>query len=199
MDQLHREEQEPLLKSFLRGPAAGVTRRQGTGREIRPRRLAAFGAPLLVLGAIGCAPSSEQSPAPVAATGVDSATVAAEVIEVLQASVDAWNRNDLPGFLGSYTDDPTLAFVGATGVRRGKSEVEESYRSSYFSGEGEADDLAFDQLEVRPLGPGYALAHGRWTLFEPGFETQPVSGQGRFTLVLRLEGGQWRIMHDHSS
>ncbi|MEQ9570340.1 MAG: SgcJ/EcaC family oxidoreductase, partial [Longimicrobiales bacterium] len=106
---------------------------------------------------------------------------------------------DLEGFLDDYTDDPGLAFVGASGVRRGKDAVRASYRESYFDVEGEPDDLAFDQLEIRPLGSGFALAHGRWTLFEPGFETQTVSGQGRFSLVLRKEGERWRIIHDHSS
>lgn len=170
------------------------------GRTTLPRRLASFGVAALVGGVAACAPSGEQSPTPVAEVPeVDSTAVAAQVTAMMQASAEAWNRGDLDAFLDGYTDDPTLAFVGAAGVRRGKSEVEQSYRDSYFSGVGEADDLAFDEIEVRPLGPGFALVHGRWTLFEPGFDSQPVSGQGRFTLVLRREGERWRIIHDHSS
>ena len=61
-------------------------------------------------------------------------------------------------------------------------------------------DLAFDELSVRPIGPGVALVLGRYTLYEPGFENQPISAQGYFTLVLRKEAdGRWRIIHDHSS
>jgi uncharacterized protein (TIGR02246 family) len=130
----------------------------------------------------------------------DSAAVAAEVTAMLRAGVDAWNRGDLDAFLADYTDDPTLAFVGSSGVLRGKDAVRETYRTSYFEVEGEPDDLAFDELEVRPLGPGVALVHGRWTLYEPGFENQPISGRGRFTLIVRREeDGRWRIFHDHSS
>ena len=155
----------------------------------------------------GCAPAGEPNPAPVAGAGSvdsvavarDSVVVAAEVTALLQASAAAWNRGDLAGFLDSYSDDPTLAFVGASGVRQGKAEIEASYRRSYFSGEGEADDLAFDQIQVRPLGSDFALAHGRWTLYEPGFDQQPIQGQGRFTLILRHEVAGWRILHDHSS
>ncbi|MBT8335509.1 MAG: SgcJ/EcaC family oxidoreductase [Gemmatimonadetes bacterium] len=133
-------------------------------------------------------------------TAADSATITTEVTAMLRAQVQAWNRGDLEAFLAGYTDDPTLAFVGESGVVRGKAAVRESYRTGYFEVEGEPDDLEFDRLEVRPLGPRVALVHGRWTLYQPGFENQPVSGQGRFTLVVQKEDdGEWRIMHDHSS
>lgn len=197
MDQLHREEPDALLT-----PTGGVhseeqTRRQRTGPGIRPRRLLLFGVTLAILGS--CAPAHESTPPAEVVASADSAGVAAEITAMLQASADAWNRDDLAGFLDDYTDDPTLAFVGATEVRRGKAQVEAGYRESYFNGQGEAPDLAFDQLEVRPLGTGFGLAHGRWTLYEPGFDAQPVIGQGRFSLVLRKEGDEWKIMHDHSS
>jgi beta-aspartyl-peptidase (threonine type) len=126
--------------------------------------------------------------------------MASDVTAMLRAQVQAWNRGDLEAFLAGYSDDPTLAFVGESGVLRGKDAVRETYRTSYFEVEGEPDDLEFDQLDVRPLGPRAVVVHGRWTLFQPGFENQPVSGQGRFTLVVQKEDdGEWRIIHDHSS
>lgn len=180
-------------------PVGCGSRRRGTD-GVRPRRLVLF-ALVASIAAAACAPAPEgAATAPQAPdVAVDSAAVAAEITAMLQSSAEAWNRGDLEGFLDDYTDDPGLAFVGASGVRRGKDAVRTSYQESYFDVEGEPDDLAFDQLEVRPLGPGFALAHGRWTLFEPGFEIQTVSGQGRFSLVLRKEGERWRIIHDHSS
>ena len=133
-------------------------------------------------------------------SAADSASIAADVTAMLRAQVQAWNRGDLESFLAGYSDDPTLAFVGESGVLLGKDAVRETYRTSYFEVEGEPDDLEFDQLEVRPLGPRLALVHGRWTLYQPGFENQTVSGQGRFTLVVQKEDdGEWRIIHDHSS
>lgn len=117
---------------------------------------------------------------------------------MLRASVQAWNRDDLDAFLEDYSEDAGLTLVGADTVIRGKAALREHYRSEYF-GAGEPDDLAFDELRVRPLGRGHALAHGRWTRYTPGFETQPVTGRGRFSLVLREENGRWRILHDHSS
>ncbi len=181
-------------------PERGSSRRRDGTLAVSARRFVLSALSVAAVTA-ACAPGPEGTASSPQAMGpgVDSAAVAAEISAMLQASTEAWNRGDLEAFLDDYTDEPGLAFVGASGVRRGKDEVRESYRESYFEVEGEADDLAFDQLEIRPLGPGFALAHGRWTLFEPGFENQTVSGQGRFSLVLRKEGENWRIIHDHSS
>ena len=119
---------------------------------------------------------------------------------MLRAGAQAWNRGDLDAFMSDFSDDPVLAFVGESGVLRGKAAVREAYVPAFSGTGGEQDDLAFDELSVRPIGPGVALVLGRYTLYEPGFENQPISAQGYFTLVLRKEAdGRWRIIHDHSS
>jgi ketosteroid isomerase-like protein len=57
--------------------------------------------------------------------------------------------------------------------------------------------LTFSEIEVRPLGSGYALANGKFEL------KRAASGggdtAGRFTLVLRKTASGWKIIHDHSS
>jgi ketosteroid isomerase-like protein len=57
--------------------------------------------------------------------------------------------------------------------------------------------LTFSEIDVRPLGEGYALANGRFAL-----KRTPAGGgdaAGRFTLVLRKTKAGWKIIHDHSS
>ena len=179
----------------------------------RSRRLVVCAGCALALG--GCAAGTgggagqgPGSPSPVDPTEVgvsglpsaDSAAVVAEITSRLRASAEAWNRGDLEAFLEDYSDDPGLAFVGSSDVVRGKDAVRGRYRASYFGGKGEPDDLAFEQLQVRLRAAEVAVAHGRWTLFQPGFEVQTVTAQGRFTLVFRREAdGRWRIIHDHAS
>jgi ketosteroid isomerase-like protein len=57
--------------------------------------------------------------------------------------------------------------------------------------------LTFSEIDVKPLGDGYALANGKFSLKR----TQAGGGDasGRFTLVLRKTPSGWRIIHDHSS
>jgi uncharacterized protein (TIGR02246 family) len=129
---------------------------------------------------------------------VDSAVVAAEVTALLEGSARDWNRDDLDAFMATYADD-VLTFVGGEAVVRDRAQVRANYERSYFDGSSEPPDLRFSEIEVRPLGATHAVAFGRWTLYTPGFEEQPVTGSGWFSLVLERRGDTWRIVHDHSS
>ena len=57
--------------------------------------------------------------------------------------------------------------------------------------------LTFSEIEVRPLGEGYALAIGRFALQRTAAGGGDAAG--RFTLVLRRTTKGWKIIHDHSS
>ena len=54
--------------------------------------------------------------------------------------------------------------------------------------------LAFENLEIEPVGPDFATARGRFRLKMK--EDQPT---GLFTLWLRKFPDGWKIVHDHSS
>ena len=167
-------------------------------------RVSHFAAPLIVLLA-ACAPAQQASePGSVAPQGseevADGAAISAEIRELLTAATQAWNRGELDEYLRIYTDDPSLTYIGPDGeMRRGKGAVRDRLQEAYFPATGEADDLSLDELEVKPTGPGLAVVTGRYTTYEPGFDSQPVTGQGWFSLVLRLEVGGWRVTHQHSS
>lgn len=174
---------------------AGDSRRRrgtSTGAAVFVAALAAA-----TSGLVGCA--SPPSPGPASrASVVDTATVVADVTAFLRASAGDWNRDDLDAFMATYADE-VITFVGGEEVVRSKDEIRANYERSYFGTDGEPPDLRFSAIEVRPLGDTHALAFGRWTLYTPGFEEQPVQGSGWFSLVLERRADGWRIVHDHSS
>lgn len=114
---------------------------------------------------------------------------------MLHASAEAWNRGDLDAFIADYAEDAT--FVGSTGLIRGAAEIRRRYAEGYWSGGTPPDALRFDLLDVRVTGPGTATAVGRYILYDR--ESTETTGTGLFTLALARTGGEWKILHDHSS
>jgi uncharacterized protein (TIGR02246 family) len=114
---------------------------------------------------------------------------------VLDRQVKAWNRGDLEGFMTTYWNSPDLVFQSGADRTRGWQATLDRYRRKY-QGEGkEMGRLRFDDLDVQVLGPDAAFARGRWHLvMKDGSEPN-----GLFTLFLRRIGGDWKIVHDHTS
>ena len=114
---------------------------------------------------------------------------------VMDRQVADWNRGDLDGFCATYWNSPKLVFVSGGEKTEGWTPMRDRYRKRY-QGEGKAmGKLAFDDLEVEPLGPEHAFARGRWELT---FADGKTAG-GRFTVILRKLREGWRIVHDHTS
>lgn len=150
----------------------------------------AFLAALALLSATpGC------SPARPATSPVATAREVGDIVTMLEVSTQGWNRGDLDAFLVPYAEDAT--FVGSRGLLRGKPAIRAQYQSSYF-GEGRVrGTLRFDGIEVRMLGPGRALALGRYVVTERG--AGQADATGLFSLALERRADGWRIIHDHSS
>ena len=70
------------------------------------------------------------------------------------------------------------------------------YREKYGD-KARMGHLIFGELDIRPLGAGWALALGRWALARDAAAGGPVGGW--FTLTLRKTGDGWRIVVDHTS
>jgi beta-aspartyl-peptidase (threonine type) len=117
----------------------------------------------------------------------------AEIRQRLADSALAFNRGDLQGHLAVY--DETVTFMTKDGPRPGVAPIEKAFRETYFR-EGQAiQQLHFEGLAVRPLGPDAALATARWML--SGGDKAEQSGW--FTLAWRRTPAGWRVVHDHSS
>jgi len=114
---------------------------------------------------------------------------------VLDKQVEAWNRGDLEGFMAGYWNSPDLVFQSGATRTRGWQATLERYRQRYQADGKEMGRLRFDELDVQLLSADAAFIRGRWHLTmkdgsEPG---------GLFTLLARRIGGEWKIVHDHTS
>ena len=116
------------------------------------------------------------------------------ITSLLEAQRAAWNRGDLEGFMAAYVRAPELVFTSGGAIRRGFAETSARYRARYGEGTATMGQLAFELLEVQPLGADGAIVLGRWALTET-----PEAGSGVFSLALRREAEGWRIVHDHTS
>jgi uncharacterized protein (TIGR02246 family) len=119
-----------------------------------------------------------------------------EIRAMLKKSEAAWNRGDMAAFASDYEDAPTTTFVGREVTRGGVDAILARYQRGYPTSE-KRGMLTFSEIEVRPLGEGYALALGKFALKRTAEGGGDASG--RFTLVLHRTAKGWKIIHDHSS
>jgi len=127
------------------------------------------------------------------AASADWAADETEIRRQLATSTDAFNRGDLPGHLAIY--DPGVTFMTKDGPQPGIEPIEKAFRENYFRDGKAIQQLRFETLAIRPLGPDVALATARWAL--SGGDRPHQSGW--FTLVLQRGDAGWRAVHDHSS
>lgn len=128
----------------------------------------------------GCAaarPSTDSSP---------------RINELLNRQADAWNRGDLRAFMQPYWNSPELTFSSGGKTTRGWQATYDRYVRKYPTRD-EMGALTFSDLEVREVAPRAALVLGRWHLER----RDPIGGN--FSLVLRRDGEDWVIIHDHTS
>jgi uncharacterized protein (TIGR02246 family) len=156
-------------------------------RTRSPRRLfslLALGS--LVLGACTVT-ASAGNPRP-ASWAADEAQIRAAT----NASAEAWNRGDLKGHLSIYVDSVT--FMTRNGPRPGVAAIEQDFTTTFFNQGMPKQQLRFEQLTVRRLGPEAALETGRFILSGGGLPDQ----SGWFTLVWVRTADGWKAVHDHS-
>jgi uncharacterized protein (TIGR02246 family) len=109
---------------------------------------------------------------------------------VMESQQDAWNRGDIEGFMAGYDRAETTTFVSGDEMTRGWQTVLDRYKQHYKS-KDEMGSLTFSDLDVKPIGKDLAIVDGRWKLTRAG-----DTPHGRFTLLFRHTGSEWRIVHD---
>lgn len=129
---------------------------------------------------------------PAAASDLDDVSA---IRAELERQAAAWNRGDLDGYLAGYERAPTTTMIGRD-VYRGWDAIAARYKRDYGD-RARMGTLTFSQLDLRPLGAGFALALGHWALARQGAAGGPVGGW--FTLTLKRTRDGWRIEVDHTS
>lgn len=126
-------------------------------------------------------------------TGLRYPSDAAAIKAVFDTTTAGWNRGELAAYLSAYTNSATA--MGSNGPERGVNAIGDQMRAGYWKAGRPAQQLHYEHLEIRPLGPDQALATGQYVLSGGGRPDRT----GWFTTIwLRTPDG-WRMVHDHSS
>ncbi|UYQ92782.1 DUF4440 domain-containing protein [Chitinophaga horti] len=112
---------------------------------------------------------------------------------LMKVQSEAWNRQDLEGFMTTYWKSDSLMFIGKNGVTYGWQATLDNYKKGYPD-KAAMGQLKFDLLEFKLLATGVYLVIGKWHL------TRTIGDlNGHFSLTMKKIDGEWKIIADHSS
>mgnify|MGYP000244662091 CR=1 FL=1 len=112
---------------------------------------------------------------------------------LMQEQQQAWNQNDLQGFMKAYWKSEELIFIGSRGITYGWQTTLDNYRQSYNNPE-KMGTLHFDNEKIEILQDHSAMVAGKWNLFRSADTLA-----GSYLLVWKKLDGEWKIIADHSS
>ena len=118
-----------------------------------------------------------------------------DVIKVLLAQEDAWNKGDLASFASGYKDAPDTLFITRQ-VSRGYAGLLDAYKRDYPN-RAAMGTLAFSELEVRPLDDNFAVVIGKYRLDRN--KKEGGNADGIFSLVFEKTDKGWKIIIDHTT
>ncbi|HSY70213.1 MAG TPA: nuclear transport factor 2 family protein [Edaphobacter sp.] len=117
------------------------------------------------------------------------------IIKVLLAQENAWNKGDLTAFADTFKDSPDTLVITHQ-VSRGFAGLLDEYKHDYPN-KAAMGTLAYSDLEVHPLDENFAVVVGKYHL-----ERSKKDGgiaEGLFSLVLENTDKGWRIIVDHTT
>ncbi|MGB9074274.1 MAG: nuclear transport factor 2 family protein [Terriglobales bacterium] len=117
------------------------------------------------------------------------------ITNVLQEQTNAWNRQDLEGFMAGYWNSPDLTFFSGAHESKGWQAALDRYKKTYQGAGHEMGKLEFSNLRIEMLGPDSAFVRGEFHLTMSDGKTP----HGLFTLIFRNFPEGWKIVHDHSA
>jgi ketosteroid isomerase-like protein len=115
--------------------------------------------------------------------------------KVIEDQQEAWNRQDLEGFMGGYWNSPELTFFSGARESKGWQAALDRYKKNYQGAGHEMGKLEFANLRIEMLGPESAFVRGEFHLTM----SDGKMPHGLFTLIFRKFPAGWKIVHDHSA
>jgi uncharacterized protein (TIGR02246 family) len=113
-----------------------------------------------------------------------------DVTKVVLAQEKAWNKGDLDGYLALFKDAPDTEAI-LNGPVRGLANIRSAYHASFPNREA-MGVLEQSSVEVRELGPAFALALGHYRLARS--RKGGGEAQGTFTEIFEKTEGGWKLI-----
>jgi ketosteroid isomerase-like protein len=145
------------------------------------------------LGAVffGTTPAVSQNPDPL----FTATRQQLDVVKVVLAQQNAWNKGDLDAYLSHYKDAPDTQAVLANLVR-GIDNIRGAYKQN-FPNKDSMGAIEDTDIEVKALGDNYALATGKYHLNRPKKSGGPI--EGTFMELFEKTPAGWQIIFSQSS
>ena len=113
-----------------------------------------------------------------------------DVTKVVLAQESAWNRGDLDGYLAQFKEgEDTEAILN--GPIRGAVAIRNAYHTSFPSRDA-MGTLEQTEVEVRELGPNFALALGHYRLARS--RKNGGDAEGNFTEIFEKTDTGWKLV-----
>jgi ketosteroid isomerase-like protein len=117
------------------------------------------------------------------------------IIKVLVAQENAWNKGDLTAFASGFKDSPDTLFITHQ-VLRGFAGLVDEYKHDYPS-KAAMGTLTYSDLEVHPLDENFAVVIGKYHVDRGKKDGGSV--EGLFSLVFENTDNGWKIVVDHTT
>lgn len=118
-----------------------------------------------------------------------------DVVKIILAQENAWNKGDLDAYLSHYKDAPDTQAVLANLVR-GVDNIRSAYKQN-FPSKDSMGTIEDSDIEVKPLGDNYALATGKYHLNRPKKSGGAV--EGSFMELFEKTQAGWQIIFSQST
>ena len=117
------------------------------------------------------------------------------IIKVLIAQENAWNKGDLAAFASGFKDSADTLFITHQ-VSRGFAGLLDEYKRDYPN-KAAMGTLAYSDLEVHPLDENFAVVIGKYHLDRS--KKDGGNAEGLFSLVFENTDNGWKIVVDHTT
>lgn len=113
-----------------------------------------------------------------------------DVTKVLLAQENAWNKGDLDGYLAEFKEGgDTMAILN--NVVRGLPAIRSAFHAS-FPNKDAMGTLEQSSVEIKELGPNYALALGHYKLVRS--RKNGGDAEGNFTEIFEKTDAGWKLI-----
>ena len=113
-----------------------------------------------------------------------------DVTKIVLAQERAWNGGDLDGYLASFKDATETEAI-LNGPVHGMTAIRAAYHTS-FPNKDAMGVLEQSSVEVRELGPNYALALGHYRLVRS--RKNGGDAEGNFTEIFEKTEAGWKLI-----